>query len=117
GAAHHKSPTAASAEFRGGSIPAIPTARQAGLELKLFVPYMNNATTPDDDNALAVVARADRGIRPGDWSSLVGKKVGLATGGTGDEYLSRLLSKAGVDRKQVTLLNVQPGDQLAAIQG
>ena len=117
GAEINKALQAGSAEFGGGSITAIPTARQAGLELKLFVPYMNNATTPDDDNALAVVARADSGIRPGAWASFVGKKVGLATGGTGDEYLSRLLSKAGVDRKQVTLLNVQPGDQLAAIQG
>ena len=106
-----------SAQFGGGSITAIPTARQAGLDLRLFVPYMNNATTPDDDNALAVVARTDSGVRAGDWASFVGKKVGLATGGTGDEYLSRLLSKAGVDRKQVTLINVQPGDQLAAIQG
>jgi len=117
GAEINKALQAGSAEFGGGSITAIPTARQAGLDLKMFVPYMNNATTPDDDNALAVVARADSGIRPGDWASFVGKKVGLATGGTGDEYLSRWLTKGGVDRKQVTLLNVQPGDQLAAIQG
>src|SRR5204863_7191555 len=66
------------AQFGGGSITAIPTARQAGLDLRLFVPYMNNATTPDDDNALAVVARADSGIKTGDWASFVGKKVGLA---------------------------------------
>jgi ABC-type nitrate/sulfonate/bicarbonate transport system substrate-binding protein len=117
GADINKALQSGSAQFGGGSITAIPTARQAGLDLKLFVPYMNNATTPDDDNALAVVARADSGIRPGDWASLVGKKVGLATGGTGDEFLNRWLTKAGVDRKQVTFLNVQPGDQLAAIQG
>jgi len=117
GADINKALQAGTAQFGGGSITAIPTARQAGLDLRLFVPYMNNATTPDDDNALAVVARADSGIRPGDWASFAGKKVGLATGGTGDEYLSRLLSRAGVDRKSVTFLNVQPGDQLAAIQG
>jgi ABC-type nitrate/sulfonate/bicarbonate transport system substrate-binding protein len=117
GADINKALQSGSAQFGGGSITAIPTARQAGLDLKLFVPYMNNATTPHDDNALAVVARADSGIRQGDWASFVGKKVGLATGGTGDEYLSRWLAKAGVDRKKVTFLNVQPGDQLAAIQG
>lgn len=116
GAEINKAMESGTAQFGGGSITAIPTARQAGLNTFMFAPYMNDATTATDDNALAVVARADSGIKPGDWNSFVGKKVGLVTGGTADELLTRLLTKAGVDVKKVTYLNVQPGDQLAAIQ-
>jgi sulfonate transport system substrate-binding protein len=117
GAEINKAFQSGTAQFGGGSITAIPTARQAGLDLVMFAPYMNDATTPADDRALAVVARAGSGIQPGNWASFAGKRVGLATGGTGDEFLSRLLARNGVDRSKVTFLNVDPGDQLAAIQG
>jgi ABC-type nitrate/sulfonate/bicarbonate transport system substrate-binding protein len=116
GAEINKAMESQTAQFGGGSITAIPTARQAGLNLVLFAPYMNDATTSTDDNALAVVARADSGIRPGQWSTFVGKKVGLVKGGTGDEFLTRWFTQNGVDPKKVTYLNVQPGDQLVAIQ-
>ncbi len=116
GAEITKAVESGTAQFGGGSITAIPTARQSGLNLVLFAPYMNDATTATDDNALAVVARADSGIRPGDWNSFVGKKVGLVKGGTGDEFLTKWLTKSGVDPKKVTYLNVPVGDQLTAIQ-
>jgi len=117
GAEINKAMESGTAQFGGGSITAIPTARQAGLNTFMFAPYMNDATTATDDNALALVARVDSGIKKGDWNSLVGKKVGLVKGGTADELLTGHLTKAGIDPKKVTYLNVQPGDQLAAIQG
>lgn len=116
GAEINKAMESGTAQFGGGSITAIPTARQAGLNTFMFAPYMNDATTATDDNALALVARADSGIKKGDWNSLVGKKVGLVKGGTADELLTKHLTRAGIDPKKVSYLNVQPGDQLAAIQ-
>jgi len=116
GAEINKAMQSSSAQFGGGSITAIPTARQAGLNLTLFAPYMNSAITSTDDNALAVVARTDSGIKTGDWKSLVGKKIGLAVGGTGDEFVRAWMTKEGVGASQVTFLNVAPGNQLAVIQ-
>lgn len=104
------------AQFGGGSVTAIPPARQAGLHTVILAPYMNDATTETGDRALAIVGRADRGIAKGDVSSLVGKTIGLAVGGTGNEYLDRWLSKSGIDYSKVKLVNVQPGSQVSAIQ-
>jgi ABC-type nitrate/sulfonate/bicarbonate transport system substrate-binding protein len=48
---------------------------------------------------------------------LAGKRVGLAIGGTGDEYLTVLLKKKGVARDKVTFLNVPPGNTVSTLQG
>ncbi len=48
---------------------------------------------------------------------LAGKRVGLAIGGTGDEYLAVLLKKKGVARDKVTFLNVPPGNTVSTLQG
>jgi ABC-type nitrate/sulfonate/bicarbonate transport system substrate-binding protein len=105
-----------SAQLTDSGVTSIPPARAAGLPLVMFVPTLNDATTNVGDNALAVVARTDSGIKPNDAKSLIGKTVGLVRGGTGDEYLTDWLRKEGVDPKQVRFLNVQPGDQLVTIQ-
>lgn len=116
GAEINKAVQAGTMQIGGGGDTATPTAIAAGIPIFTFAPYMQDATTSKGDTALAVVARADSGIKPGDWNSFVGKKVGMVTGGTGDAYFRALLAKNGVDSKKVSFLNVQPGDMLVAIQ-
>ena len=94
----------------------IATAQSGGLDAVMFVPILNDATTAFYDQPIAIVARAGSGITPGDPASLVGKRVGMFVGGTGDDYLTRLLTKAGVDPGKVTKVNLALGNQLSALQ-
>jgi ABC-type nitrate/sulfonate/bicarbonate transport system substrate-binding protein len=105
-----------SAQIADVGVTSVQAAREAGLPVFMAVPVLNDATTDVGDSPLAVVARADSGIRPDDARSFIGKKVGLVRGGTGDVWLTTWLKKEGVDPRQVTYLNVQPGDQLVTIQ-
>ncbi len=116
GAAANAAMESGSAQLTDTGVTSVQAAREAGLPVFMAVPVLNDATTALGDNALAVVARADSGIKPGDARSLIGKKVGLARGGTGDAYLTIWLTKEGVDPKQVTYLHVQPADQLVTLQ-
>jgi ABC-type nitrate/sulfonate/bicarbonate transport system substrate-binding protein len=98
------------------SVTSVPTARASGLPIITVVPTLNDATTAYADTPLAVVARAGSGIVPGDAKSFVGKRVGLVLGGTGEEYLTSWLVTHGVSPTKVTYVNVQPADQLTAIE-
>lgn len=113
----NKAVQAGTMQIGGGGDTATPTAIAAGIPIFTFAPYMQDATTSKGDEALAVVARSDSGIKQGDWSSFAGKKVGMVTGGTGDAYFRAWLAKNNVDAKKVSFQNLQPGDMLAAIQG
>jgi ABC-type nitrate/sulfonate/bicarbonate transport system substrate-binding protein len=117
GAEINKAVQAGTMQIGGGGDTATPTAIAAGIPIFTFAPYMQDATTSKGDEALAVVARTDSGIKQGDWSSFAGKKVGMVTGGTGDAYFRAWLSKNNVDVKKVSIQNLQPGDMLAAMQG
>lgn len=104
------------AQIADTGVTSVQAAREAGLKIFMVVPVLNDATTDVGDSPLAVVARADSGIRPDDAKSFVGKRVGLVRGGTGDVWLTTWLRTEGVDPRQVTYLNVEPGDQLVTIQ-
>lgn len=104
------------AQFSDTGVTSVQAAREAGLKVFMAVPVLNDATTEFGDSPLAVVARADSGIRPEDARSFAGKKVGLVRGGTADVWLTTWLAKQGVDPKQVGYLNVEPGSQLVTIQ-
>jgi ABC-type nitrate/sulfonate/bicarbonate transport system substrate-binding protein len=117
GAEINKAVQAGTMQIGGGGDTATPTAIAAGIPIFTFAPYMQDATTSKGDEALAIVARADSGIKRGDWSSFAGKKVGMVIGGTGDAFFRGWLTKNNVDGKKVTFQNLQPGDMLSAMQG
>lgn len=111
-----KAMQAGEAQFAGASITNTPLAREQGLPLVAFVGWMNDATTAHSDDPVTVVASQASGIGPGQFDKLVGKKVGLSIGGTGDEYLRDILKKKSIATDQVKFINVAPGDQVAALQ-
>jgi len=101
-------------QFGAAAYSNYPIALERGLKTKLVVGVIGDATSLFYDENLAVVARPGSGIRtPQD---LVGKRVGLVVGGTGDEYLRALLKKHNVPVERLQLLNVPAGNQLAALQ-
>ena len=78
--------------------------------------WMGNGATVINDQPLAIIARGDRGIRAGHPEDLKGKTVGLSAGGTGELYLRTLLAKAGVDPKDVKMVNIPQENWLTALQ-
>jgi ABC-type nitrate/sulfonate/bicarbonate transport system substrate-binding protein len=76
---------------------------------------MGDRTTAHSDDPISVWTRKDTGV--GRVEDLAGRRVGMAIGGTGDEYLTLLLKKKGVPREKVTFLNVPPGNAVSALQG
>jgi NitT/TauT family transport system substrate-binding protein len=61
----------------------------------------------------AVVARRDRGIeKPAD---LKGKHIGVTLGTTADYFANSFLLAHGIERKQVTLIDMKPDEMAAAL--
>ena len=106
---------AGEAQFGGGAFSNFPVALERGFQGVGVVGLLGDAANAFHDENLAVVARKEAGVRT--IEDLVGKKVGTAVGGTGDEYLRLLLKKKNVPPERVTILNVPPGTQVAALQG
>lgn len=71
------------------------------------------ATIQTSDRNDVIVARRDRGItKPAD---LRGKRIGVTPGTTGDFFADSFLLVNGVQRKQVTLVNMNPGELADAL--
>ncbi len=110
-----KAMSAGEAQFGGAAFSNLPVALERGFQAVGVVGMLGDATNAFHDENLAVVARKESGIRA--IEDLAGKKAGTAVGGTGDEYLRLLLKKKGVPAERVSVLNVPPGSQVAALQG
>lgn len=106
---------AGTVKFGSASTTAVPPARDAGVPLKLLVGGMNDATSTLYDGPLGIIGRADRGITS-KASSLKGKKIGVLTGSTTEQYLRLYLKKNGMSEKDVTLVNLQVPDHPVSLQ-
>jgi sulfonate transport system substrate-binding protein len=95
-------------EVQGGnmSVTTFIKGRQGGEPVSVFALAMNDATRANADDPLAIIARKDSGIKAGDIKSLKGKKVGVWFEQTPDEYLKIALSKAGLKKGEVELVNI-----------
>jgi ABC-type nitrate/sulfonate/bicarbonate transport system substrate-binding protein len=95
-------------EVQGGnmSVTTFIKGRQGGEPVSVFALAMNDATRANADDPLAIIARKDSGIKAGDIRSLKGKKVGVWFEQTPDEYLKIALSKAGLKKGEVELVNI-----------
>lgn len=98
----------------GSAFSNFPVAAEQGLAAKGVVGAMGDRTGSTSDGNIAIVSRPGAGITQ--VVHLKGKKVGLAVGGSGDEYTTQVLKKAGIAREQVTFLNVPPGNLFAVLQ-
>jgi len=102
-------------EIIGSAYSNFPIAVERGMAAKGVVGLTGDRTSKYSDQAVAVITRKASGITK--VENLAGKRVGLAVGGTGDEYLGVLLQKKGIPRDKVQILNVPPGNTLSALQG
>jgi sulfonate transport system substrate-binding protein len=102
-------------EIIGSAYSNFPVAVERGMAAKGVVGLTGDRTSKYSDQAIAVITRKASGITK--IEDLAGKRVGLAVGGTGDEYLGVLLQKKGIPRDKVQILNVPPGNTVSALQG
>jgi ABC-type nitrate/sulfonate/bicarbonate transport system substrate-binding protein len=99
----------------GSAFSNYPVAVERGMAAKGVVGMMGDRSGRYSDEPISVWTRKGSGVRK--IEDLAGKRVGLAIGGTGDEYLTVLLKKKGVARDKVTFLNVPPGNTVSTLQG
>ena len=102
-------------EIIGSAYSNFPVAVERGMAAKGVVGLTGDRTSKYSDQAVSILTRKGSGIAK--VEDLVGKRVGLAVGGTADEYLGVLLAKLKIPRDKVQLLNVPPGNQVSALQG
>jgi ABC-type nitrate/sulfonate/bicarbonate transport system substrate-binding protein len=106
---------AGEAQIIGSAYSNYPVAVERGMAAKGVVGLMGDRTSRYSDDPVSVWARKGSGITR--VADLAGRKVGTPIGGTADEYLGVLLTKAGLARDKVTLLNVPPGNIVSTLQG
>ncbi len=103
------------ADFAPTAVTNFPVAMERGLRVKSVVSMLGDATSPYLDTQMGIV------VPPGSALSrledLVGKRVGVSVGTTGDFYLRSALTKNRVPVDRVTLINVPPGNMVAMLQG
>jgi len=88
------------------SVTTFLKARHRGDAFTAIALIMNDATTANADEPLAIVARKGSGIRPGVVEDLKGKRIGLAKEQTSDEYLKMVLNRRGMKYEDVTIENI-----------
>jgi ABC-type nitrate/sulfonate/bicarbonate transport system substrate-binding protein len=95
------------------SVTTFLKARLSGEPFKVIGIIMNDATRDNADEPLAIVARKDSGIRPGNIDDLKGKRVGLAKAQTSDEYLKMVLARRNIKYDDLNIENIMAPPALA----
>ena len=99
----------------GSAYSNYPVAVERGMAAKGVVGLTGDRTSSYSDDSVSIWTRKGTGITRVD--DLAGRKVGTPVGGTADEYLGVVLTKKGLSREKVTVLNVPPGNLVSALQG
>jgi ABC-type nitrate/sulfonate/bicarbonate transport system substrate-binding protein len=99
----------------GAAFSNYPLAVERGMAAKGVVGQTGDRSVLHSDDAVSVWARKGSGITR--IEDLAGRRVGTPVGGTADEYLGVVLTKKGLSRDKVTILNVPPGNLVSALQG
>ncbi|MQA78705.1 MAG: transporter substrate-binding domain-containing protein [Streptosporangiales bacterium] len=116
GSALNKALQSGNAEFTGTGSTSIPLARNGGIDAQLVAPAMNDATTVRYAGPLGIIGRKDRGVRPNDPSSLVGKKIAALSGSTNEEYLKRYLEKHDIALDDVSIVPLTTEDHPVSLK-
>ena len=98
----------------GSAYSNFPLAVERGMAARGVVGLMGDRSGRHWDQSVTIWTRRGTGITR--LEDLVGRKLGTAVGGTADEYLGVVLRKKGLDRSQVQVLNVPPGNSLSVLQ-
>lgn len=99
----------------GSAYSNYPLAVERGMAAKGVVGLVGDRTSRRSDDSVSIWTRKGTGITR--IEDLAGRRVGTPVGGTADEYLGAALAKKGLSRDKVNILNVPPGNLVAALEG
>ena len=109
--------------FQGGdaqlltmSPTTIAASYNAGLRLMAVVVVMGDATRVFYDDVFAVTGRPGSGIRRLHIEDLVGKRVGMVLGGTGEAYFRAALARQKIPADRITFVNVPAPNHVAVMR-
>ncbi len=92
----------------------LPAALERGMKVRAVVGYAGASyTKPTSDQFVGIVANANAGINS--VKDLVGKKVGVTFGTTGDLYLRRSLGNNGIKASNIRRINTRPGSIVSVL--
>lgn len=94
----------------------LSAAWNQGIRLVAVAVVMGDATRVYYDDPIAIVARAGSGIRRLRVEDLVGKRVGMVIGGTGEEYFRAILDKEKIPTNRINFINVPPPDHVSVLR-
>ena len=92
------------------------TEMASGVQHMGLFTSMGNGASLINDKPLAIIAGPSSGIRAGHPEDLKGKTIGTSLGGTAELYLRAVLRKAGVDAKDVKMVNVPQGNSVTVLK-
>jgi NitT/TauT family transport system substrate-binding protein len=101
-------------ELGAANFSNVIAARAAGAQLKGFWLFQNDALKLNNDDLLSVIVPPTSPIQK--IGDLAGKKIALTVGGSIDPYMRLTLQDAGVDPKNVELLNTVPGNIASSVK-
>jgi len=94
----------------------LSAAWNAGVRLVAVAVVMGDATRVYYDDVFAITARAGSGIRRLHVEDLVGKRVGMVLGGTGEEYFRVVLAKEKIAPDRITFVNVPAPNHVSVLR-
>jgi sulfonate transport system substrate-binding protein len=94
----------------------LSAAWNQGIRLVAFAVVMGDATRVYYDDPIAIVARSASGIRRLHVEDLVGKRVGMVVGGTGEEYFRAVLAKQKIPADRINFVNVPSPDNVSSLR-
>lgn len=88
----------------------------SGADYVLLGNYSGSASQLGIDETMAVVAREGSGVKEDDFSTLRGKKIGVAVGSINHLYLLSALAENDMTPEDVSIVNTPPPDMAVALQ-
>ncbi len=95
----------------------LSSAWNAGVRLIAVAVVMGDATRVYYDDTFAITARKGSGVRRLHVEDLVGKRVGMVLGGTGEEYFRALLVRHAIPANRITFVNVPAPNHVSVMRG
>ncbi len=94
----------------------LSAAWNQGIRLVAVAVVMGDATRVYYDDPIAIVARSGSNIRRLHVEDLVGKRVGMIIGGTGEEYFRAVLAKYKIAPDRINFVNVPAPDHVSSLR-
>ncbi len=104
------------AQFITMSPTTMAAAYNAGVRVVAVVVVMGDPTRVYYDEVFAITGRPGSGIRRLHVEDLVGKRVGMVLGGTGEAYLRAVLARQKIAPDRITFVNVPAPSHVSVLR-